>query len=128
MSKYEQLCGAVGISKAGINQALCVYGYGNNYRACFSEYKTADTCIGCKANLTPSYPNFTAEKQLRLVQLIVIKDSITLFNDLNGWSFTVSTRDVVGLGDTFSEALASLTLQLIDSYKLYREEVKRILE
>ncbi len=89
MSKYEQLCGAVGIAIA----------------------------------------EFTDKKQLRLIQLIAIKDSITVFNDFNGiWSITTSMRDVVGLGDTFSEALASLTIQLIDSYKLDRTEVKRILE
>ena len=107
MSNYEKLCEAVGIDPCAkcVSQILC-------------------------CEIDDKHPDFTAEKQIELIKLLMRKGSFAGFTSdtiLNSYviCFNLSINQE---NEDFSAALADLTLQLIKAGELDKDEVRRILE
>jgi len=98
------------------------------------ETETTDGCINLGSKLT--YPDFTAEKQLEIIQLIVnkcntldifkgfSKDSDFRIGAIENWS----EYKYNGCNPDFTQALAQLTTELMNSGELDKKKVKEILE
>ena len=91
----------------------------------------------CSANnitgIVYRYPQFAAEKQLELIKLLGCSESFTADfteisprNDNEQWACICHFK--TAYNSDFSEALAGLTLQLVEAGELDKEEVKRILK
>lgn len=104
------------------------------HTACYSDDKGN---IPCPVN----YPNFTAEKQIELIKLILNSDDIDelnqYFNELRKCYVlnALSLPDEVGFksswsaeNENFHLALAELTTMLMNSGELDKQKVKEILE
>lgn len=77
-----------------------------------------------------SYPNFTAQKQIELIKLIADKGMISFYRmKIESAEYCANWRkhSLVYEKD-FSEALASLALQLIETGELDKNEVRKVLE
>lgn len=78
-----------------------------------------------------NYENFTAEKQIEIIKLLSKNNrlNITQLDIISPYMVSLGFKMEINFGgDTLEEALANLTLQLIEAGKLDKEEVKRILE
>lgn len=92
-----------------------------------------------------NYPAFTAEKQLEIIKLIIENNGFcgfTNFRDKDKWSiscgftFPIGPKPEKGINfnptfrkcETFDQALAQLTTELINAGELDKKKVKGILE
>jgi|GEM_PF-6208612 len=87
-------------------------------------------CFETKCNT--KFPNFTAEKQIELIKLIIIDGTLAPMHLITEGR---ENKYIIGVhGDyhfshaDFSEALAGLALQLIEAGELDKEEVRKVLE
>ena len=131
MNNYEKLCKIVGINNKW--QYLVVdYCNSENPEHLFEKNEFIDfikksgeewlllSCLKKK-----NY--FTAEKQIELIELLSVP-FICAINSSPIGSTIISVDDYSETNDNFEEALAGLTLQLINAGELDKDEVKRILE
>lgn len=100
----------------------------------------------CKVNkVIKIYPAFTAEKQLEIIKLIIEKNGFcgfTNFRDKDKWSiscgftFPIGPKPEKGINfnptfrkcETFDQALAQLTTELMKAQELDKKKVKGVLE
>lgn len=131
MTNYEKLCDTIGIFAEWI---YTVQQFGNFY-VCgkqplqenahlFKERRTAKVKKAEKL-----YPIFTAEKQIELIELIAYYFSFSCYKSLNNNDYVIGA-DAYFFNKTtdFTEALAGLTLQLVEAGELNKEEVRKVLE
>lgn len=133
MTNYERLCEAAGIKERG--------GCYNKYVEEASMPCDCDTpCRNC-SYYAEKLPDFTAEKQIELIKLIADCKNTTplgIKTDESGniHIYCYNTSNIMDKNRTiytkinadFTEALAGLALQLIESWELNKDEVRRILE
>ena len=109
-----------------------------------AKYKglcTKYPCIECESSFfVDKYPDFTPEKQLELIKLILKADNVDSFSQyysavLKAFVFTckslpeMNTYNVwESINTDYALALAELVLRLIEENQLDKSEVKRILE
>lgn len=106
-----------------------------------------DICKYCNKKSLGVYvlPDFTTEKQLELIKLIVEIEGFCGFTNLQdkdkwsiscGFNFPIGPNPERGINfnptfrncETFSQAVAQLTTELMKAGELDKEKVKRILE
>lgn len=92
-----------------------------------------------------TYPDFTAEKQLELIKLIIETEGFCGFTNFQnndkwsiscGFNFPVGPNPAKGIDfnptfrkcETFEQALAQLTTELMNAGELDKEKVKEILQ
>ena len=119
MTNYEKLCEAVRIEH--------VYEICNKFKSCKNE-----PCKNCQNNVKV-YPIFTAEKQIELIKLLAATESFTVDfseipprNDNEQWACMCNFKSAFSAD--FAEALAGLTLQLIEAGELGKEAVRKVFE
>lgn len=99
MTNYERLCEAVGIKPQLYETPGREYDADGNLSSWYAE---------------KIYPDFTTEKQNELIKLIAKMP--------NGYKMEINYG-----GETLEEALAGLTLKLVETGEIDKNEVRRIL-
>lgn len=126
----KQLCELCGIEgKEREPECLCI-----DTPACCPE-----NCTGCKYfnRFEKVYPDFTPEKQLELIKLLVNTKKVECFyiqkrkNDFKISCLLETTNfaaSVIATDPAMDTALAKILIKLIQKSELDKSEVKRILE
>lgn len=100
------------------------------------SYIRTDNCDGLSCdscnwyNTNKCYPNFTAEKQIELLKLIIEDNVIGFFKITQGLDkdYILFYEGCRSQHQDFTQALAQLTTELMNAGELDKEKVKEILE
>ncbi len=88
-------------------------------------------CIKCESSVfVDKYPDFTAEKQLEIIKLIIKDDVIGFFKITQGLSkdYILFYNNCRAQHKDFTQALAQLTTELMKAGELDKDKVKEVLE
>lgn len=123
MTNYEKLCEATGIKPLLKRADFCKEGFSAG-RHCDKPL----ACINCPSGIFEKYYlRFTAEKQIELIKLISKENFVSNYVPKKEY-WVLMTNDYASHNNDFSEALAGLTLNLIEAGELDKDEIRRILE
>lgn len=91
------------------------------------------SCNGCShcGEDKEIFPTFTAEKQLGIIKLIGLLGNVCLTKRMyhnNNWCITTHHKNGIGENQDFSQALAQLTINLLEAGESDKQQIKEILE